>query len=94
MQNKILSLIFHNDNISSFDFDVEPALPGRITSSKGGFEVAGFGQDGKYRILSRKTGQLVDIAPKQLDKATLFAHIGQDYCTRHFTKPDPETGGR
>lgn len=94
MQNKILSLIFRNDNISSFDFDVEPALPGRITSSKGGFEVAGFGQDGKYRILSRKTGQLVDIAPKQLDKATLFAHIGQDYCTRHFTKPDPETGGR
>ena len=96
MQNKVLSLIFGAGNTAPNATDtVQPPHPiAEITRPGGGFEVAGFCLNGHYRILSRKTGQMVDLGPKQLDEATLFAHIGMSYCLKNYGDQDPKTGIR
>lgn len=90
----ILELIFGNHDIFEADVDIEQEQTpvGEITNTKGGYEVAGFCHDGSYRVLSRKTGQLIDLAPKQLDKATLFAHFGQEYCVTNSVRWDMKLG--
>lgn len=97
MQNKVLSLIFggYNANATVTETTKEVSSPvGQITRPQGGFEVAGFCLNGSYRILSRKTGQIVELSPKQLDEATLYAHIGMSYCIKNFSAADPKTGMR
>lgn len=96
MQNKVLNLIFGgNNNLTAANDNNQPCHSvGEISHLEGGFEVAGFCLNGNYRILSRKTGQMVDLAPKQLDEATLFAQIGMSYCIKNYSTQDPKTGKR
>jgi len=96
MQNKVMNLIFGNSNslTNATDTVKSPHPIAEITRQGGGFEVAGFCLNGSYRILSRKTGQIVDLGPKQLDEATLLAHIGMSYCLKNYGGQDPKTGKR
>jgi len=96
MQNKVLNLIFGLSNNVTNAADTVPPFHSiaEITRPGGGFEVAGFCLNGNYRILSRKTGQIVDLGPKQLDEATLFAHIGMSYCLKNYGTQDAKTGKR
>ncbi len=92
MQNKVLNLIFGGNN-NRAPASAQPNYSiGDITRLGGGFEVAGFCPNGNYRILSRKTGQLVELSPKQLDENTLLAHVGMAYCAKHFGATDPKSG--
>jgi hypothetical protein len=70
---------------------VAPApSPADLMHRDGGFEVAGFDLNGNYRILSRKTGQLVTLSGK-LDGSTLLKTIGVEYCEKHYSDRDPKT---
>ena len=97
MQNNVLSVLFGSSNKAA----KSEANSANVTYSvaeiarhEGGFDVAGFNLDGSYRILSRKTGQVVDLGAKQLDEATLFAKLGVAYCREHFSVTDPKTKKR
>ena len=94
MQNNIIELIFPRYQNASLvaSCNHPPQHTGAIASQDGGFEVAGFCPNGHYRILSRKSGRMVDLAPTQLGKATLFAQLGMSYCMKNYSTQHPKTG--
>lgn len=97
MQNNVLSVLFGNGAKAIKSETIAPTLSyskADIARPNGGFDVAGFNLDGSYRILSRKTGQIVDLGANQLGEATLFAQLGVAYCREHFSVTDPKTKTR
>jgi len=97
MQNNVLSVLFGSSNKAAKSETNSANVAysvAEIARHEGGFDVAGFNLDGSYRILSRKTGQVVDLGAKQLDEATLFAKLGVAYCREHFSVTDPKTKKR
>lgn len=98
MKTNVLSVLFGGNKSHNSQPTESKRLPelsiAEIVYPEGGFEVAGFCMNGNYRIWSRKTGQMVELKPKQLDEANFFAHIGMSYCINNFCELDPKTGKR
>lgn len=97
MQNNVLSVLFGNGAKAIKPEGTTAAVNysiAEISRRNGGFDVTGFNLDGSYQILSRKTGQIVNLGAKQLDEATLFAKLGVAYCQEHFSVTDPKTKKR
>ena len=97
MQNNVLSVLFGNGSKAAkpeANSTNATYYIAEIARHEGGFDVAGINLDGSYRILSRKTGQVVDLGAKHLDEATLFAKLGVAYCREHFSITDPKTKKR
>lgn len=96
MKNNVFSILFGNinkrTNLMPATAQVAPIWEETtIISDRGGFEIAGFTSAGKYRLLSRKTGKIVELGPKQLDKDSLIAHFGIDFykdCISQSSKPE------
>lgn len=93
MQNKVLSVIFGSNKKAQAQATGIAAHHSiaEITWPEGGWSPAGFMPTGEYRILSRKTGLVVDLRPKQLDEATLRAFVGNSYCTDHYSEEDQKS---
>ncbi|MCA6218356.1 hypothetical protein KGA65_17610 [Ideonella sp. B7] len=73
---------------------VPPApSPADLMHPGGGFDVAGYDQNGNYRVLSRKTGLLVTL-PGKLDDASLLTKLGAAYCYDNYSAMDPKTRKR
>ncbi len=60
-----------------------PPAEGYITSPEGGWEPAGFDLDGSYVVLSRKTGQLINLQARDLDQKKLVLLLGQTILKDH-----------
>lgn len=97
MKNNVLSILFGN-GIKSGKSETNAALVdysvAEISRRCGGFDAVGFNLDGSYRVLSRKTGQIVDLGAKQLGEANLLAKFGVAYCRQHYSVTDPKTQKR
>lgn len=94
--NKILSALFgsHKPAAAPALKAVPPApCPADLLHPGGGFDVAGYDLNGNYRVLSRKTGQLVTLSGK-LDDATLLTKLGAAYCLDNYSTMDPKTRKR
>lgn len=98
MKTNVLSVLFGGNKAFNSQTDETTRQPtlsiAEIAYPEGGFEVAGFCMNGNYRVLSRKTGQMVELGPRQLEEATFFAHFGMSYCVNNFCEIDPKTGKR
>ncbi|BAL94969.1 hypothetical protein [Rubrivivax gelatinosus] len=94
--NKILSALFGSHKAAAAPaLKAVPPSPSRaeLIHPGGGFDVAGYDLNGSYRVLSRKTGQLVTLSGK-LDEATLLTKLGAAYCLDHYGTMDPKTRKR
>ncbi len=93
MKNNVLSVFFGSNNKAKAEATGIAASHSiaEITWAEGGWSTAGYLPTGEYRILSRKTGLVVDLRPKQLDEATLRAFIGNSYCKDHYSEEDPKS---
>lgn len=89
--NNIIRVIFGKKTFTSSN-EQRPAQPllhkQRISNPEGGWEPAGFDDNGHYVILSRKTGQLVTLSPRSLDENTLRAVVGSQYCDQNYAVHD------
>lgn len=89
--NNIIRAVFGKKKSSSSN-DQLPAqsLPRKqsISNPDGGWEPAGFDDNGHYVILSRKTGRLVTLSPRSLDENTLRAVVGSQYCDQNHGEHD------
>lgn len=93
MKNNVLSVLFGSNNKAKAEATGIAAQHSiaEITWAEGGWSTAGYLPTGEYRILSRKTGLVVDLRPKQLDEATLRAFIGNSYCNDNYSEEDPKS---
>jgi energy-coupling factor transporter ATP-binding protein EcfA2 len=89
--NNIIRVVFGKKTSTSSN-EQRPAQPLSrkqcISNPEGGWEPAGFDDNGHYVILSRKTGQLVTLSPRSLDENTLRAVVGSQYCDRNYAEHD------
>lgn len=89
--NKIIHAVFgKKTSISSITKRPAQTLTNMqcISNPRGGWEPAGFDENGHYVVLSRKTGRLVTLGPRSLDENTLRAVVGSDYCDQNHGEHD------
>lgn len=94
--SKVLSVLFgsHKATATPSLKTVAPAYsPADLMRPGGGFDVAGYDMNGSYRVLSRKTGQLVTL-PAKLDDSTLLTKLGASFCFDRYSAIDPKTRKR
>ena len=89
--NNIIRVVFGNKTSTSSN-EQRPAQSLShlqcISNPEGGWEPAGFDDNGHYVILSRKTGRLVTLSPRSLDENTLRAVVGSHYCDQNYAEHD------
>lgn len=56
---------------------------GHITSSEGGWMPVGHDQDGSYMVLSRKTGQIINLQAQDLEPKKLVMLLGRSILEEH-----------
>lgn len=87
----IIKAVFGKKNVTpghSTEFAKSFTAMQRIARPEGGWEPVGFDENGHYVILSRKTGKLVTLRPKQLDGDTLRGVVGTHYCNENHVEHD------
>lgn len=94
--NKFLNALFGNRQEPSTATATETAprfSPADLIHAGGGFALAGYDLNGSYRVLSRKTGQIITLGGK-LDESTLLTKLGAAFCFEHYGAMDPTTKKR
>lgn len=93
MQSKVLSVIFGSNKKAKVTASGNAASYSiaDIRRAEGGWAPAGYLPSGNYAILSRKTGLVIELHPKQLNEAMLRAHVGNAYCNDNYSEEDPKS---